>query len=107
MPYTEQRVRARGYAAGGERIGVTTMPTKKRLMSVVDAAGYAMAPADDMMAGDVPFQPEVALRNGHKSASRTVVPTRPEPPSAKVQHLEAWAHWARDILGLSGPRATA
>jgi hypothetical protein len=74
------------------------MPTK-RLMSVVDAAGYAMAPTDDLFAiAAAEFQPEMALRNGHQSAAR-VLPKAPAEPSPVILHLEAWAHWLRDLFG--------
>ena len=82
------------------------MPTK-RLMSVVDAAGYAMAPTEDLLSIAGEFQPEIALRNGHQSAARVTVKPRTE-PSATVLHLEAWAVWLRDLFGPStGGRAAA
>ena len=72
--------------------------TTKRLMSVVDAAGYAMAPTEDSLSFVGEFQPEIALRNGHQSAARVTGKPRVE-PSPVILHLEAWALWLRDLFG--------
>ncbi len=74
------------------------MPNK-RLMSVVDAAGYAMAPSEELFSiATAEFQPEIALRNGHQSAARSMPKPRTEPSPLLLQ-LEAWALWLRDLFG--------
>jgi hypothetical protein len=76
-------------------------------MSVVDAAGYAMAPAEELYSLAGEFQPETALRNGHQSAARVTAKPRVEPSPAAL-HLEAWALWLRDLFGPRwGGRAAA
>ena len=70
----------------------------KRLMSVVDAAGYAMAPTEDLLSLAAEFQPEIAMRNGHQAAARVVPAVRTEPSPIMLQ-LEAWAVWLRDLFG--------
>lgn len=79
------------------------MPNKK-LMSIVDAAGYAMVATDDMYAAAGDFQPEIAMRNGHRLASRAVVKA-PQAPSPKAQQVEAWALWLRDLVWWNGRAA--
>jgi hypothetical protein len=78
-----------------------------RLMSPIEAAGYAMAPSEEDMAYDEACetylsdwaheQPEHALRNGHASAARVtqrhLVPFK----RPAVFADPGWAHWLRDI----------
>ncbi|MGQ0673096.1 MAG: hypothetical protein ACT4N2_09495 [Hyphomicrobium sp.] len=78
----------------------------KRLMSVVDAAGFAMA-ASDEFATVVELQPEMALRLGHQSAARITPVVRSAPPTHYKQ-AEAWVLWLRDLFGPRwGGRAAA
>lgn len=79
------------------------MPNK-RLMSVVDAAGYAMAPADEFVGQAVDRQLDNALRNGHQSAARVAPPVK-HPPSPLMLQLEAWSLWVRDVFGFGGRAA--
>ena len=69
----------------------------RNLMSVVDAAGYAMAPADEFVSTPLDFQPEIALRNGHESAARVL--KRPAQVSTIHSHLESMSAWMRDMIG--------
>jgi hypothetical protein len=79
----------------------------KKLMTAVDAAGYAMAPSEDYVSPPVELQPEVALRNGHKTASRAVAKVEPSPRSSRALYLEAWMLWLRDLFGPPSGRAAA
>lgn len=69
------------------------------LMSVVDAAGFAMAAPDDDATVVSPLQPEVALRNGHKEAAHTSPETLPAPFMAEAGWLAALREHLRDYLG--------
>ena len=76
------------------------------LMSIVDAAGYAMAPADDFVSSPVEFQPEIALRNGHRSAARNLQGRSKTTPL--LIQIETLAAWLRDLFGPRwGGRAAA
>ena len=78
----------------------------RNLMSVVDAAGYAMAPADEFVSMPLDFQPEIALRNGHVSAARVL--RRPIGTPTIHTLLESISAWMRDMIGpWFGGRAAA
>lgn len=79
------------------------MPNK-RLMSVVDAAGYAMAPTEDVMSRYHDPLPDAALRNGHQSAARVITKPQTEPSSLTL-HASAWTIWVRELFGFGGRAA--
>lgn len=79
------------------------MPNK-RLMSVVDAAGYAMAPTEDPMPRYNARHPDDKLRNGHQSAAKTIPAVQPE-PSTLALHAAAWTMWLRELFGFGGRAA--
>jgi hypothetical protein len=69
----------------------------RKLMSIVEAAGYAMAAVDEIDSESCEFQPEVAFRNGHQSAARALAkPIGMSPPAA---HVESLGLWLRDVVG--------
>lgn len=75
--------------------------SKKALMSVVDAAGYAMAAPEDDVPSVNDTIPEVALRNGHQTAAH-------KSPAAQHSMLKEPGQWVREALnGWWGGKAPA
>jgi len=80
----------------------------RSLMSPIEAAGYAMAPAEDDIAQDeVTFicadelvyeQPDVALRNGHVAAARSTQRRLPAPKRLAKLPEPSWLHTLRDFF---------
>lgn len=68
------------------------MRSTRHLMSIEEAAGFAMAPSEDDMA--TPHEPHLddALRNGHVSAARTAMPVTDANTEASK------STWALDAL---------
>lgn len=71
------------------------MRSTRHLMSIEQAAGFAMAPSEDDMAELIERHPDEALRNGHAAASSLAVSELvhdDEHRSAWLEMLTGW--WA-------------
>lgn len=77
--------------------------SRKALMSVIDAAGYAMAaPEEDVPSMDEQM-PEEALRNGHLAAARKGAGV-----AGQISVLKDSSHWVRETVnGWWGGKAPA
>lgn len=68
----------------------------RQLMSIEEAAGFAMAPSEDDMSEPFEMSPDEALRNGHVTAARDAVGSLPKPPG--LAHEPHGATWVRETL---------
>lgn len=83
------------------------MRSTRHLMSIEQAAGFAMAPSEDDMAMPHEPHPDDALRNGHVTAARAGADEAATPATQLIADANSTGQWLRETLTALWPGGRA